>query len=111
MSLLRRLWNVVRRSRLDDDLREELDTHLALIEDEEQARGSSVEQARQTARSRFGNPLVRERALDAVLAAWLDNAWQDVRFATRQLRKAPDSPPSRCSRLPSASAPTAPSSR
>ena len=90
MSLLRRLWNVVRRSRLDDDLREELDTHLALIEDEEQARGSSVEQARQTARSRFGNPLTyRERALDAVMAAWLDNVWQDVRFATRQLRKSP----------------------
>src|SRR6266487_4051680 len=90
MSPLRRLWNVVRRSRLDDDLRQELDTHLALIEDEERAQGSSLEQARQKARSRFGNPLTyRERALDAVMAAWLDTVCQDVRFAIRQLRKAP----------------------
>ena len=34
MSPLRRLWNVVRRSRMDDDLRQELDTHVALIEEE-----------------------------------------------------------------------------
>ena len=90
MSPLRRLWNVVRRSRLDDDLQQELATHLALLEDEERAHGSSVEQARQRARSRFGSPLAyRERELDAVMAAWLDSACQDVRFAVRQLRKAP----------------------
>src|SRR5262245_24242106 len=89
-SLLRRLWNVLRRSRMDDDLREELDAHLALIEDEERARGLTAEQARSSARTRFGNPLsYREQALDGVMAMWLDDAWKDIRFAVRQLRNAP----------------------
>src|SRR5713226_7001985 len=90
MSLLRRLWNVVRRSRMDDDLRQELDTHLALIEEEERRQGLAAERARQKARARFGNPLAyRERALDAVIATWFEDARKDVRFAIRQLRKAP----------------------
>src|SRR5438445_3955757 len=49
MSPLRRLWNVVRRARMDDDLRLELDMHLALIEEKERARGSSAEEARRRA--------------------------------------------------------------
>src|SRR5438445_7470843 len=62
MSPLRRLWNVVRRSRIDDELRQELDTHLALIEEEERRAGLTAEQARQSAKTRFGNPLAyRER--------------------------------------------------
>src|ERR1700722_18548368 len=69
MSPFRRIWNVVRRSRLDEDLRQEVDTHLALIEEEERAQGSSEQRARQQARWRFGSPLAyRERALDAVTA-------------------------------------------
>ncbi len=47
MSPLRRLWNIVRRSRMDDELRQEIETHLALIEEHERAQGSSAEQARQ----------------------------------------------------------------
>jgi putative ABC transport system permease protein len=90
MSPFRRLWNVVRRSRIDDELRQELDTHLALIEEEERREGLTAEQARQNARTRFGNPLAyRERALDAVIATWFEDARNDVRFAIRQLRKAP----------------------
>ena len=58
---------------MNEDLRQEFDTHLALIEEEERARGSSAEQARHNARARFGNALAyRERALDAVIATWLD---------------------------------------
>jgi hypothetical protein len=74
MSRLRGLWNLVRRTRLDDDLQQELGTHLALIEEEERAQAVSAEQARQHARSRFGSPLVyRERALDAVMATWFES--------------------------------------
>jgi hypothetical protein len=53
MSLLRRLWNVVRRSRMDDDLRQELDTHVALIEEEErsQGRGSAIRMRTESGRS------------------------------------------------------------
>jgi putative ABC transport system permease protein len=75
---------------MDDDLRQELDTHLALIEQEERASGLSAVEARQSARLRFGSPLAyRERALDAVIATWLENAWQDAIFAARQLRRRP----------------------
>lgn len=61
----RRLWNVFRRNGMNDDLREEIETHLTLIEEEECARGASADDARRIARSRFGSPvLYRERALD-----------------------------------------------
>jgi predicted permease len=90
MSPLRRLWNVVRRSRMDDDLQQELDTHLALIEEEERRQGLTAEQAQRNARTRFGNPRAyRERALDAVIATWFEHACKDFRFAARVLRRAP----------------------
>jgi putative ABC transport system permease protein len=86
MGLLRRVWNVVRRTRLDDELRQEMETHIALIEQEEQARGLSPERASERARWRFGNPLLhREHTLDALVAIWLDTFRQDLAFACRQL--------------------------
>ena len=90
MSFFRRLWNVVRGRHIEDDLQQEFDTHLALIEDEERADGFSAEQARRSARARFGNPLVqRERAVDAVKARWFENVCKDVIFAARRLRHSP----------------------
>ena len=86
MSPLRRLWNVLRRSRMDDELRQELDTHVALIEEEERSQGLTADQARRNARTRFGNSRAyREKALDAVIATWFENACGDVRFAARVL--------------------------
>jgi len=90
MSLLRRIWNVVRRNRLDEDLRQELDAHLALIEEEERGRGVSSDEASSRARTRFGNPLFyRERALDAVIATWLESACKEIVFAARRLARSP----------------------
>jgi hypothetical protein len=90
MSPLRRLWNIVRRDRLNDDLRHELETHLALIEEEERAHGSNIEEARQKARLRFGSQLsYRERALDAVIATWLEDTLKEIIFAARRLGRSP----------------------
>jgi putative ABC transport system permease protein len=90
MSLLRRAWNVVRRNRLDDELRQELDAHLALIEEEERDRGLNADEAHQRARARFGSPLsYRERALDAVIATWLESACKEIVFAARRLVRTP----------------------
>jgi putative ABC transport system permease protein len=90
MSPFRRLWNVFRRPRLDDELRQEFDTHLALIEEEEQARGLSAREARERARARFGSPLLyRDRAHDAVVPSWLDDGCQDIRLAIRSVRRSP----------------------
>jgi putative ABC transport system permease protein len=75
---------------LDDDLRQELDTHLALIEEDARARGASAAQARRDARVRFGSPLVyREQSIDVVISTWADALWQDVRFGSRQLVRCP----------------------
>src|SRR5262252_1677756 len=90
MSFLRRLWNVVRRRELDDELQQELATHLALIVEEERANGLGTEGAHRRARARFGSPMVhRERALDSVIATWLENTAKEVGFAARRLLRSP----------------------
>lgn len=90
MGTFRRIWNIVRRGRLDDDLRQELNTHLALIEDEERGRGLSTDDARRQARLRFGNPVAhRERAADSVIATGVEHACHDLRHAVRMLYKNP----------------------
>jgi putative ABC transport system permease protein len=90
MAPLWRIWNAFRRTRLDSDLRQELDTHLALIEEEERAQGAGAEEARRNALSRFGSPLVhRERALDAAIATELESACRELVFAARRLMKSP----------------------
>src|SRR5262249_18588475 len=83
---LRRLWNLLRRDRIDEELRQEIETHLALIEEDEQARGSSPDRARIDARARFGNPLsYREGAVDAAVATWLEAIAKEIMFAARRL--------------------------
>jgi len=90
MSPIGRIWNVIRRRRLDEELRQELDTHLALIEEEERANGRSEDGARRHARLRFGAPRVhRERSLDSVTATWLVDAMKEVGFAARRLWRSP----------------------
>jgi predicted permease len=90
MSPLRRLWNVTRRRKLDDELRQEVDTHLALIEDEARATGSSDESARRQARTRFGSALVyREQALDVAIMTSVESAWKEIVFAARRLLRSP----------------------
>ena len=90
MSPFRRLWNVTRRRQLDRELQDEVDTHLALIEDEARANGESHTAARQQARVRFGSPSAhRERALDGVIATSVESAWKELGFAARRLVRSP----------------------
>jgi predicted permease len=90
MSPIRRIWNVIRRRRLDDELRQEVDTHLALIEEEERLNGFSAEQARRRALARFGSPMAsRERSLEAIVATWVENLCKDFMFAARRLMRSP----------------------
>jgi len=90
MSPIRRIWNVLRRRQLDDELRQEVATHVALIEEEERANGRSEDGARRHARMRFGSlPGHRERALDGVTATSLENVWKEIVFALRRLLRSP----------------------
>ena len=90
MRFLRRLWNLARRGRLDEDLEQELDTHLALIEEEEQRHGLTPDEAHRVARVRFGIPRAhREQSLDSVTARRLEQTVADLRHALRMLLKNP----------------------
>src|SRR5215470_3880448 len=90
MSPFRRLWNIVRRRELDRELQDEVETHLALIEDEARAAGSSDEGARRQARTRFGSALVhRERALDMAIMTSVESACKEIVFAVRRLLRSP----------------------
>src|SRR5258706_1782401 len=90
MSPIRRIWNVIRRRRLDEEMRQEVETHLALLEEEERASGATDTGARRHARIRFGGPHVhRERALDAVIATSIESTWRELGFAARRLLRTP----------------------
>jgi putative ABC transport system permease protein len=87
---LRRLSNLLRPRRIEDDIRRELAFHLAERADQLRSEGLSDEDARRRARVQFGNVSVlaeRTRDMDGAPAveAWL----RDVRYAVRSLRRTP----------------------
>jgi putative ABC transport system permease protein len=75
-----------RRSRSDNDLVEEIDTHLALIEDEYRRAGMSDDDARHAAQRRLGGVL-KTRQVYREQRRWhgIDVFTQDVRIALRLL--------------------------
>ncbi|MBV8072171.1 MAG: ABC transporter permease, partial [Acidobacteriaceae bacterium] len=79
-----------RRRELEDDLQEELNSHLAMDVRERMERGEQPLQAQAAARRQFGNlGLVKDVARDNWGFGWLEQAMQDVRYALRTLRQAP----------------------
>jgi len=90
MSVFRRMTNLFRRSRMDDEIAAELQAHIALRTDENLARGMSPESARRDALLRFGNlASTREHVLAADTTLSLDGLAHDIRYATRQLLHSP----------------------
>jgi predicted permease len=88
--MFERLWNVLRQRRIENEIREEMETHLAALEEEELARCSDPAEARRAARSRFGNSgAYQEQTRDADLTVWLDDLLRDLQFAYRQLLRNP----------------------
>jgi predicted permease len=71
---LRRVWYLLNRSRIENALQREMETHRELMAEP----------------TRFGNTLqLRERSREVWGWAWLDALGRDVRFATRGLRRTP----------------------
>jgi predicted permease len=90
MGLLWRFRNLWRRERVQREIDAELEAHIDMRTQDNIASGMSPDQARREARLRFGNPAVmRERAMGAAVELELENLWRDLRYAARQLRKAP----------------------
>jgi putative ABC transport system permease protein len=73
-----------------DDFEKELRSHLDLETEEQSGPGVSEREAKERARRAFGNTTAVGEDVRAVWhARWLEDAWQDVRYGLRQLRKNP----------------------
>ncbi len=87
-ALLKRVWYLARRRRLESELAEELEQHQRLKEQDLERRGLTPADAALEARRALGNVLsARERAGDVWVWPWLQDAGQDLRFAVRLLLK------------------------
>ncbi len=88
--LLSRLLSLFRRRQLDDRLREEMATHLAMQAEENRRRGMTSGDAHYAALRAFGGvEQASEAHRDLRGFAWLDALLQDLRYARRTLVKSP----------------------
>ncbi len=88
--LWRRLMHLVNRDAATNDLREEMELHVALRAKANLGAGMNEATARETARRRFGNEGAhRESSRDQWGFGWAENAARDFRFAARRLGQRP----------------------
>jgi predicted permease len=87
MNWWHRLW---RRTRMEEQLDKELRFHLDQHAADLIARGLHPDEARRQARIALGGPeQVKEQCRDARGTRWLEDLWQDFRYALRTLRQRP----------------------
>ena len=85
---LLRVTAFVRPRSLDDDLREQIDSHLALSIDDHMRRGLTRKEATRRARIDLGGVLAStERHRDARGLPLLEHLLQDVSYASRSIRR------------------------
>jgi predicted permease len=87
---LARLRALFRHAAVDDEIREELDGHLALETERLIAAGMAPREAGLAARRAIGNLTTHAESMrDAYGWLWLDQLWQDLRYACRTLLRVP----------------------
>src|SRR5689334_2579284 len=85
-----RLRALFRRSALEREMHDEMQSHLDRRVEVLVARGMNLESARLAARREFGNVgLHQEHARDARRTRWIDAVRSDVRFALRSFARKP----------------------
>jgi putative ABC transport system permease protein len=92
--LLTGLWLRIRmlamRRRLDRDLEDEVEFHLAMRREKLARAGLAEDEASAAARRRFGNATLRRETLRSMWSfAWLDALVRDLRLAGRTMARAP----------------------
>jgi putative ABC transport system permease protein len=90
MGWTQRIGNLLRRERVDADIDAELRSHVEMAVEDAMRAGVPEAEARRAARLRFGNPVtVKETTMGSDAALGLESLGRDVRYALRQLKKAP----------------------
>ena len=90
MSLFSRIVSVFRSHKLDQDLDEELRSHMEMRAEDNMSAGMPAEEARFDARRRFGYPaLIKESSRAQRIVLWVETVLQDARFGLRMLRRSP----------------------
>ena len=86
---LHRISYLLRQSRHDAELREEIEAHRSLRQAHLEGEGLAASEAEDASRRAVGNVLLaREEAREAWLGSW-DAWWQDVRYSVRMIRRSP----------------------
>jgi predicted permease len=85
------LWqNLLRRDRVNQEWREEMETHLQMLIDSFQEQGLTPEEARHAALKQAGNLTARREEIYRMNGIqWFDSISGDLRYAVRGLRKSP----------------------
>src|SRR5882724_8516632 len=90
MACFSRLRNLWKRDALDENLNEELRSHIEMRAELNIAEGMSAEEARVDARTRFGNAtLMKEKTRDSDLFTWIESVGKDIRYACRMFLRSP----------------------
>ncbi|HEY2383752.1 MAG TPA: ABC transporter permease [Terriglobia bacterium] len=89
-NIFRRVKAVLSRHRLEQDLQDELNSHLKMDAQERLERGDTPQEAHMNARHALGSTL---RTAENVREAWgtagIDRLMQDLRYAFRQMKRSP----------------------
>ncbi|HTA85808.1 MAG TPA: ABC transporter permease [Silvibacterium sp.] len=90
MGATRRMWALVRRSKVDREIEDELRAHVQMRTEDNIAAGMTPEAAQRDAWLRFGNPtVVKERVTERDAALVVDAIMRDMRYALRGFAKSP----------------------
>jgi len=90
MKLLNRLARLFRRRNIDDDLREEMESHLQMRAELNARSGMTPEDAQREALKQFGNrALIHEDTRRIYISAFWEQLIQDARYAFRSFRRTP----------------------
>jgi len=82
--------NLFRKQEIEQDLDEEIHSHLAMLTDQKISEGMNPQQAARAARIELGGiEQVKEQVRETRAGAWLQSPLQDLRFGLRMLRKTP----------------------